>query len=124
VQTVMADIICVEREMQSSHKEASRNRIDGADLVSKAARHSDLCSLAAKTVSETQDKIQCSLKAANRRMASAEEKVADTNAASQLMADQAKWHEKKGRRNKKVTVYLSTYIRTHPLLQTPTDIST
>ncbi|KAK0753783.1 hypothetical protein B0T18DRAFT_424275 [Schizothecium vesticola] len=100
VQAVMADMFRVEREMQSSYKEASRNRIATADLVSKAARHSDLCSSAARTVSEAQDKMQWSLKEANRRMASAEEKAAGTNAASQLMADQAKRHEKKGRRNK------------------------
>lgn len=96
----MANILRVERDMQSSRKKATRNRNATADLASRAARHNDLCSWVASTVSEAQDRIQYSLKAANGRMANAEEKMSGTNAASQLMADQAKRHDKKGRRNK------------------------
>lgn len=114
----MASILRVERDMQSSHKKATRNRNATADLASRAARHSDLCSWVASTVSEAQDRIQYSLKAANGRMANAEEKMAGTNAASQLMADQAKRHDKKGRRNKFVPTSCP------PPLRTRTDIYT
>lgn len=52
VQTVMADILRVEREMQFSHKKATKNQYPTSDLTSRAARDIDLCSSVGMSVAE------------------------------------------------------------------------
>ncbi|KAK3379008.1 hypothetical protein B0T24DRAFT_589614 [Lasiosphaeria ovina] len=99
VRTVMADISRVEGDMRASQQEASKGMIATADLACKAAEHIELCSSVGRTVSDAQRRTKSSLDESNRRIASAQQEIADTNRMSSEMASQARRHDENAEGN-------------------------
>lgn len=90
---IMAGIYGVDTNLRESQKEASDKKLATADLASKAAEHSELCTAEGRNVCDAQSQTQNSIDAAIRRIASAQEEIDEINKTSSEMANQAREHD-------------------------------